>query len=357
MNKLALTVIAAAAMAVDCSHGPKELPVFKFVDDFSTANNLDALRASLVLKPEVTDSSLIKSPNLRGIHDGVYYIAGDRLMTFRADGKLVSSFTRNGNGPGEWGNAYNVATQLVNPATGNWDVLLYDGKKTTYTIDGRFVGTDSVGRPSAINSFRNGFIAANQAMPDTVIVLSYLDSNMKATDSLNTGYRHRVYEFPGGMSSWNPTLKSTGKNAYFISWSDTVYNVSSPAKRLEAIGFIDINGLGIPESVSPSDPKKDYLRFLSYITDNALMLFAGWDEKIHLRVYYLATGRLLAAYSCPTADFRGIPFEIDGKTINLMPSAFTTADAFYFYATDSEMTEFTGNEDSNPAFFEVKLAE
>lgn len=343
-------------VAAACSHGSKELPVYKFVDDFSASNNIDALHATLVLNPEVTDSSLIKSPNLRGIHDGVYYIANDRLMTFRADGKLVGSFTRNGNGPGEWGNAYNVAKQLVNPATGNWDVLLYDGKKMTYTVDGQFVGTDSVGRPSAINPFRNGFIAANRALPNTDIVIKYLDSKMNATDSLNTGYPNRVYEFPGGMSSWNPKLASTGKNAYFISWFDTIYNVSSPAKGLEAIGFIDINGLGMPESVSPSGPHKDYLNYSYYITDNSLMLFARWYDKFHIRFYDLATGSMLAAYSCPIADFRGIPMEIDGKTIDLLPSAFTTADAFYFYASDSEMAEFTGNEDSNPALFEIKLA-
>lgn len=345
-------IVASAIIAASCSSGHKELPVYNIAENLSTENNIDRLEASLILYPQVTDSTLIQSADYKGTVNGNHYISTGSLMAFDNDGKCLWSFNHRGNGPGEWNDAHFTC---VNPSNGNWLVYEYLGVAKRYTSSGEYLGCDTLGKNSAIVQLADGILTANDAMTNKEIVLNYYNGDLQLIDSLNTGERHQVYDIPGGRASWNPTLLSCGNKVLYISHSDSVYNVSDPKKGAQLIGKVELGGFARPKSVDPSQPKRGFIHYSPLCTEDCLLVIFSFENLYNFRFYDLATGDLIANYSSDKEAGFGIPYEFEGHTIHLIPTYYSHGDRFYFYASDSDMAAITGNEDSNPAFFEVKI--
>lgn len=329
---------------------------------YDVAGNLDAsstpaaiIRAEMLLHPEVTDTTLLRSINLRGVNGDRYYLASrNTLMVFGPDGRCISSFSREGNGPGEYVNPKCV---WARKSTGGWAVGVWPDRMMNYSIDGTFTGTDTIGDVSSLMPLGRGWIATNSSLKDTDVVLYYFDSEWHLTDSLVTPVKHRVYEIPGGYASFNPTLITCGDRAV-IEQNDTLFDVSSPAAGRIPVGVINLGDKKRPADMSPAeyDEEGRYITPGFAMTDRHLMVSFYYAGTNYIQIFSMPDGAIKASMSFnPDPERLGLPVEYDGQTIGIVPTGYTDGSTFYFGASDATMSRLTGLEDSNPALFGVKI--
>ncbi len=363
MRYLHLAAAAAVSLALAaCSGGSgnSSIPTIDLAAAIGAPTPDDAadlLEVKMVLSPEVTDSTLLgASSSLCGIIDDHYYVSSNRTMVFDADGKCLLSFDRKGNGPGEYGN---YASFRVNRANKGW--LAFTGTPPysyfSYSASGEFLGKgdlDGLVFPAPIG---NRWICKRPGIDSPQLVLYYLDAELQVTDSVATPLYSKVYEIPGGKSAISPNISVSGDQALMY-WNDSIYNVTSGCQPIAAV---DLGTYRMPDSFNPYEGNnfehlKDYLDANLYFTKHHFLLWARYDNKSIACFYSRATGKPVAILSGTKEGIPGVLFpDGNGGTISLMPTSFSTDDTFYFCASDAAMSELTGNEDANPAYFSVKI--
>lgn len=353
---------AAAALALAlaaCSGGSDQsIPTIDLSAAINASGPADAaeiFEVKMVLSPEVTDSTLPSAySTFCGTLNGNYYIASDRTMIFDSEGKCLSSFDRKGNGPGEYGN---YAAFCIDRANGGW--LAFTGSSPhvyySYSASGEFLGkgeTNGLIFPTPIG---NRWIATNSALNYPQFVLYYLNEQLQVVDSVATPLYSKVFVIPGGKSAISPTI-STDSDEALVYWNDSIYNVTSGCQPIAAV---NLGAYAMPDDFNPMDnfdKLKDYLRANLYFTKHHFLLWASYDNRQMACFYNRTTGEPVAILSGTKEGIPGILFpDGNGGSISLSPCSFATDDSFYFRASDTAMSELTGNEDANPAFFSVRL--
>lgn len=145
MHSLRLTALTAlTALLTACGGtGPTPIPtidIASVVDTPSSSDTESLFDVKMVLDPAMTDSTLLDGfTDLSAIIDGNYYLASSRMMIFKPSGQCISSFDRQGDGPGEYGR---YASFTANPATRGWIALssTNDYRAFRYSASGQFEG-------------------------------------------------------------------------------------------------------------------------------------------------------------------------------------------------------------------------
>lgn len=364
MSYLRLLPLAAlTALAASCGTGTDTalpaLDVASTVDAPYAPAPASVFDVEMVMDPAVTDSTLIgRNPQLCAILDGNFYIASSRMMIFAPSGRCISSFDRQGNGPGEYGR---YATFSADPATRGWIALssTNDYRAFSYTSTGEFTRCDTLAGLSFINSIGDRWITINASHTDPAITVFYLNAQLDPTDSLVTPLRRKIFAIPGGSVIYNPTINTSGTEAMMY-WNDSIYSVGNPAEGCRPVASVELGRYRMPDDFNPSE---NFERAKEYISPDILFThkhFLVWfrhSGRSRANFYDRATGALVASLSSPEgSDATGVPFPLaDGSTVSLVPSAYTSGDTFYFIAPEESMCELKGAEDSNPAIFAVKL--
>ena len=212
---------ALTALLTSCGGtGPTPVPtidIASVVDTPSSSDTESLFDVKMVLDPAMTDSTLLDGfTDLSAIIDGNYYLASSRMMIFKPSGQCISSFDRQGNGPGEYGRY--ASLQPIRPHA--------DGspcRRPTTTALSATPHPDSLrgatpwpASPSSTRWAAN-WIAASNAFTKPDITFYYLDSNLEVTDSMPTQLRHLIFEVPGGRAAYSPRhlhLRLRGHNLF-----------------------------------------------------------------------------------------------------------------------------------------------
>lgn len=356
--KYAAAALASLGLAACSGSSDKPIPTIDLsaaINASEPADPTEIFEVKMVLSPEVTDSTLISAySTFCGTLNGNYYIASDRTMIFDSEGKCLTSFDRKGNGPGEYGN---YASFCINRATGGW--IAFTGTPPhpyySYSASGEFLGKGETNELIFPKPIGNRWIAQNSALNDPQLVIYYLNSELQVIDSVATTLYSKVFVIPGGKSAITPTI-SVGGDEALVYWNDSIYNVTSGCRSIAAV---NLGAYAMPDDFNPMenyDKLKDYLRANLYFTKHHFLLWTSYDNRQMACFYNRATGEPVAILSGTKEGIPGVLFP-DGKggTISLSPCSFTTDDTFYFRASDAAMSELTGNEDANPAYFSVRI--
>jgi hypothetical protein len=353
---------ALTALLTACSGtGPTPIPTLDLaplVDAPSSSDTESLFDVKMVLDPAMTDSTLLDgSTDLSAIIDGNYYLASSRMMIFKPSGQCISSFDRQGNGPGEYGR---YASFTANPATRGWIALssTNDYGAFRYSASGQFEGCDTLAGLSFIHSLGSKWIAASNAFTKPDITFYYLDSNLEVTDSMPTQLRHLIFEVPGGRAAYSPGIYTSGSEA-IIYWNDSIYSVTDPREGLKPLAAVDLGRYRTPDEMNRA---LEYERLKEFVDPNFLFnskYYLAWfirEGRSCISFFDRSTGALVASLSSPEGSgTRGVPFTVDGQTVYLEPTSYSSGDTFYFIASEESMCDLKGSDDSNPAIFTVKI--
>lgn len=355
--KTLFLALSASLAVTACSTGASEsIPVIDLaaaIDDPDTENQQDLFSLSLALYPEVTDSTLIgRYMSMGGYIDGQFYIGSDRMMVFEPSGKCVASFDRSGQGPGEYGS---YASFRGNPSTGGWQAFTgMANRMFSYTMTGAFIGCDTLPGPSYLSPLGDKWIGLSNSFDTAAITVYYLDKEFHLVDSLATGLSYKVFKDAHSTAAYGPSLQSNGSEAS-IYWNDTIYNVTDASRGCLPMAAVDLGPYRQPDDF---DPSRNYERMREFIdasvfaTDRHYLIWFEYDGRSFARFYERSSGKLVAALS---SGGNPIQFDYEGYKLALRPTNYTTSDTFYFKAGDDVMSELTGDEDSNPALFALRL--
>lgn len=342
----------------------RDLVTFDLIGNYDapdTDNFQDVADIRLAMNPVLSDSTLIDRINLCGIVDGCYYICSKRNMIFEPDGSCVTSFMRNGNGPGEHGMSRD---HWADVRTGGWAIAtFYDNSIYNYTFDGVFTGKDTVIAVDNIYPRPDGWLGVKGAGHDkSPTKFYYFDYDWRLVDSVMTSHVQNVYvfqvsDFP--VIAVDPFDVVPSPSRVIYCENDTVFDVSSSSDRLKPVAAVATGGKCRPDDVNPFQAAPDeYLRYKIYTTDkHALIMCNGYKGRTVMQVYDLRDGNLVLSLSNDyTAESAvGIPVEYKGHKLLMNPLPYTTDDTFYFWAPTDAMSELTGDEEANPAIFALTM--
>ena len=355
--------VAGAAMSVilfGCGSSDSGLPVMDLEADMSVENTQNPETVAnfrIVLHPEVTDSTLIQYLNLVDIIDGRFYIASNNLMVFGNDGKCVSSFNHVGPGPEEYGQWDGA---LVDPASGDWIMTPSNMQPILkrYTQYGAFVEADTILPIQNLQSLNDGWIATNNGLRSADVTLYYLDSNFNLIDSMATPFKQRSYPSSGGKTGLQSYVKSNGRQAYIFR-NDTVYDITDAHVAPEPVAVVSFGNKIVPNNYDEELPQGWYDKYIEpyycYGSDYVLVWYKH-EGRLAMRVYDFKTGELVLAMSNDVnADAPGLAIDCEGTTLYAGMPMYVKDNTFYFSISDSQMIEFTGDENANPAIFAIEI--
>ena len=370
MKTTVLSSIGAACLLAitSCAQKPQdELVTFNFAANYDapdTENPSSVIDLQMALNPELTDSTLISVMSLRGVIDDTYYIfSGDdmhpgRDMAFDADGRCLVSFSRSGNGPGEYRASRD---HWSNAKTKGWMISTHYDGIFNYTFDGTFTGKDSIKDVDNIYPRPEGWLGVKGTFTQLPTVFYYYDYGWKLIDSIVTPHINNVYpfEFNGHTGYMSDRIEISPSASFDIyAKNDTVYDISSPAEGIKPIVAINSDGKRRPDNIDPMSPNSgDYLNYRVFMTKNHAMIMCNcYKDRTLLQIYDRRDGKLVFSISNKFTKGRvGLPFEYNGHEYLLYPVNYTTDDRFFLSASSEVMSEITGDEEANPALFSIQI--
>lgn len=352
---------ALSTLLSACAGSPAGLPVMHLTADMEVSDTADPgniMTARIALHPAVTDSTLIDYMLVAGIVDGYTYVSSDRNMVFDSEGRCVSSFSHVGQGPEEYGKWDRA---VADPSTGDWLIVASGSfpEVKRYTRSGRYIRTDTLISVSNLNPTGNGWIATNNEFKNPVITLYYYDRDLNLTDSLPTRFRHRVYaDGNSGFSGLPCLMGSNGEKAYIVR-HDTVFDITEPKSDPRPVAITDFSEMTLPPDVDIHEVRDWYTKYIEpryTFGSNCLMVTYTHDFRSAIRVYSMTDGRLLLALTAPAnSRTNGVPIDCEGVKYYVRDPTYTHENTFYFGISDSQMSEITGDEESNPALMTVGI--
>lgn len=370
-----LTSLIITAALTGCGPGSGDSSL-RYVDyepqiDLGEMDDISSkVRVVRVIRPELTDTTMLVYPHISAIDDKYIYIGerGDVSACFKFDiasGKAVDRLYRRGPGPDEY---QAIATMAYDKSTGGWDVHDYFPNKRmiTYDRDHNMTASHKVDslfwiRPSA----HGGWWAVN---------------DMLSTEK-NDGMKRIVYhydkdwnslgsrEFPSRRSDVRITgqgfndgvFTMGGRDYVFVNDTVMVYepdtdnfvpSIAFNLGRFTWEGNYDQKGyreaLGTGKIAHPDITFNDHYLFMCH----AIM-----DKMNTFDIYDLDNGKLVYRHNIPGEyNFsEGFPVEVDGVTMYGWPREFVNDGHFFLIISENAISEATGSDESNPIIVEIEL--
>ncbi len=311
----------------------------------------------LYIQPAVTDSSLIgRWVNLVDVFDGKIFIQSDNLMSFDRDGRCLSSFNHVGAGPEEYAM---WAGAVVDPKTCDWLVMGKNGRPILkrYSQNGDFLGTKEFISADNLQPLNDGWIATNSGFVDIDLTLYYLDSELNLVDSLATPFKHRMFPVEGGTTGLPDYVQSIGDQA-FIMRNDTVYDITDPHRAPVAFAVVPHINNALPtkpgEPLDPDWGTKYIIPSYLFGKDYVLVWYVH-NQKAAMSIYkYNNDSPIVELSNDYSVDTPGLGFDYEGNTLYGRP-LLVKGNSFFFVVSDNQMIDVTGDENANPAIFELSL--
>ena len=351
MNHFPKIFLTAAIAVAVCSCSEKNganIPVIDLATNVGCSNvgSLnDLFEVTEIVNPELTDSTLLKYADVRGERDNILYVQeGNRLLTFDATtGKCVTSFDKSGQGPEDYVVLYFAFPSKTN---GNWvSNDIRTGKIVSYTPDGRFVTSKDLGVSSGICPNGEGWATLKNALDGEKLVIYLLDNDFNITDSVATN-QTSYYTQAELLTPFN------GYASFKNNPGDTIFTLDSNNRFVPSVAISlgkykhPIYSLDESEKMWEDRHKYIYHDFIGL--DNLGIIAYQFDEKVCLQIYSLADNKLLYSFTTEKADFKGLPFMVNGEEKFLMPTSDSSGDALYFCTMPDD-----DDADSNPTILKL----
>ncbi|MDE6265465.1 MAG: 6-bladed beta-propeller [Paramuribaculum sp.] len=316
--------------------------------DTGTLNDIFEMHA--LVHPELTDSTLLAYPEIRGVYGNTLYMQQDNsLMTFDiSTGKSLSSFDRRGLGPEDYILLYSA---FPSRESGDWVGYDLQGMKLVrYTAEGKFLDSCHA-RFSSLSPSGNNF-AGQKFMRDGEEQMFYIYSDkLQPVDSISTHKQRSIILN-------NMLLEEFNGLAAFRA-TDTLYAISPDNRIMPAVAFT-LNQYATPyykleESKKYFAEQKNYIYYSFHGAGNIGCVFYQFNDNNILQYYSLTDNSLLFSACIPMEklpDFLGFPFIIDGNKYFVKPLGENpVSDGMFCFIIDSE--EF-GDSEENPAILLLK---
>ncbi|MEM7108593.1 MAG: 6-bladed beta-propeller [Bacteroidota bacterium] len=247
---------------------------------------------------ETTEESTISEIKKLIFHEGKYYVLDYRakaIFRFDASGRFLSKFQKIGKGPGEY---LGIDDFIINPYSGNLEILQVDGIVIVYTLEGEFVKRFSIG--SEVRSTQFFHIVSE----DIIAFLSeYTENRLWLYSRSKNQVIKKLHEVPLFVGSDTP-FKSINSPFYKHS---KVMNFSEPHTR--RVYTISLNGYSLkyawdfgndfdismfPQGQTIEEnvefwqkSTKDYVSYFRYNLENdeLIITFFAYNESYNLLLY------------------------------------------------------------------------
>ncbi|MCM1449265.1 MAG: 6-bladed beta-propeller [Clostridiales bacterium] len=319
------------------------------------------------ISPEVTDSTLLSYANIAGLDDGKLYLhQRDDMMIFdTADGHCISSFNRSGQGPGEYVRAWNAWKTIGEQGWTVYDlhnnrILTYDiygTKRSTYPLKENY----SRILPSGKSWYGVGEILGIIPEENNRDIEFYqFSTSWTLTDSIRSSFEPMLLD-GGRINIPMPTYPGYNDNFYCLA-NDTLFDVSSSHGVKPVIAF-NTGDASMPivdtyEEYGSNMESGRYIDLFRAVSNgNHVITLYRFKNRLLSQIYHLPDGKLLYSRSVADVDDAsqfGFPLSFNGiKTYGFVID-FIDRDGFIMYVSPDNMSDATGDEDSNPAFVKVK---
>lgn len=368
MNKLLITVIGTAVfMLAACSHSEKPTTSSLITIDLekqieAQPTGLERVKARFVVQPAFTDSSMLEtgSTALRAVHNGCLMLTNkESMMTIdEADGHCIYSFSRLGQGPGEysWLSPYTYVG-----ADGNWNTVNSNGVNV-YTPTGDFVVWHEIDSLREFAPLPGGYWAVLMKEFDKPHTIYIYDAQWKPVKQLPSTAVSRHYTMTDGLRVTEIADLCHSSSFAGIMQGDTLMAIVPEAEALEPIACITRGIYNKPKEYKDfEDLTNKSAKRLSVITfpvGKYLMVQSSMCDKAWLQFYDMADGSLVYSNSGTRNLDNGsisFPIEIDGTTYLCNITACVDGSTLYLVTDSDFMIELTDDEDANPAFIALTL--
>ncbi len=345
--KIACAVALVAAATACSSEKQPEIPTLDIATNIGCADKgslNDIFDFGGMIRPELTDSTLLSYANVRGVRGTTIYMQeNNRLMTFNMkDGRCLSSFDHTGTGEED----YNMLG-LAFPAPENGDWVAYDTsnkKIVRYRADGKFVGAYEASL-GAICPDGDKWVGQKSVPEEYNQVIYVYDDNFLTIDTIQT-HLPRYYMPPSILDTFNgrPVMKA----------QDTLFMVTPDNRFVPEIAF-SLANYSMPyykedEFEKMMAERWHYLKF----DFNGLGKLAGisyqFSGTVTLQFYSLTDCTLLYSANVFPAHFTGFPYIVNGTKYNIVPMGQPTDDMVFATISASQLE----NPEDNPAILILK---
>lgn len=370
-----LSSFIVATLLTDCGSG-SDGSSLRYVD-YEAQINLDEMddisskvRVIRVIRPELTDTTMLVYPWISAIDDKYIYIGegGDVSACFKFDiasGKAVDRLYRRGPGPDEY---QTTATMVYDQSTGGWDVHDYFPNKrmVTYDRDHNMTASHKVDSLFWINpSAHGGWWAVNDVMSternDGMKRIIYRYDNdwnflgARELPSRRSDVRITGQAFADGVFTMGSRDYVFVNDTLMVYEPDTDNFVPSIAFNLGRFTWEgNYDQKGYQEAHEAGRIGSPDITF----NDRYLFMFHSLFNKMNtFDIYDLHNGKLVYRRNIPGEyNFNdGFPVEIDGVTMYGWPRNFVNDGRFFMMISENAISEATGCDESNPIIVEIEL--
>ena len=374
------SLMAALALA-GCSSAPesRKVPVVNIAGNFSKTD-FDNLSGSVVVeavcRPEFTDSTMLDTPDLLYVANGIAYINEDMWLS-RFDfttGQSIGAFNHTGQGPEEYSSLWQAA---YNPAIDKWGVI--DSNRIIhsileYTSEGDFVmraALDSVGDIAALSD--GGWLAINN------------DASMEG--GFHKVKKRKIYRFTPDWKQistytlaeerWDVLAQSRLEELLpingelYITDGDTICRYDEATSTLVKSIVLDLGDYSYPWGTIKDleelrEVEKNHFNINNPVF-NSRYIFATYylhddSELIRFDVYRLTDGELVYRHTSTYDEHggfeqfvTGFPVKIEGTDVYGWPMRFVSDDSFYMLIPSDEMCRISDDEEVNPSIVKCKF--
>lgn len=328
------------------------------------------VRVVRVIRPELTDTTMLVYPGISAIDDKYIYIEdnGEVMAAFKFDiasGKAVDRLYRKGSGPDEY---QRTAIMAYDKPTGAWHVHDYFPNKRmlTYDKDHNMIASHKVDSIYWITpSAHGGWWAVNDCMPTNTNdgmkrIIYHYDNDWNLLGSR---------ELPSRRSDVRKTGSSFNDGVYTINGDDYIFvndtlMVYSPETDSFApsiafnLGRFTWEGNYNSHEEYREAESAGKIPFVNVVfNDRYMFMYHFIREKMCIfDVYDLADGKLVYRHNIPEYNISdGFPVEVDGVTMYGWPDDFVNDGHFFIVVSENAVSEATGCDDSNPIIVEIEL--
>lgn len=360
-NFLNVTVASLMAVLAACSGEDRDevvtLDIAGNLQCDDTGDIAELLHVDWTLLPELTDSTMLRFPQVVGYDgDEVYLTEKTRMLRYDGrTGECLTSFDNSGEGPGHYLpdliDAYKV------PSNTDWMVYEYNSMmRYIFSANGQYVSETNTGKKVTILPCGDGWLTLNDRFAATK-VFTRISPDFQVIDSIVTPYP--VHVMKEGISH-SPLLSVAGKDVIFLETdapADTLFAIGDKG-GMRPLAAIRLGNLKLPKFESYETYREERSKYLNYnvtVAGNLAVVLYRYADKITGQIYSLTDGRLLFSRTSDTKEHYGIPIEIDGHTVYGIPMPFNGEESMYLFVRDEFSALLTGDEESNPMIVKLTL--
>lgn len=355
MKKILPGLIAPVLlMTASCSSsGKADLLTVDLTDNTHTGDESSLYDVVSTIHPELTDSTLIGFPGIVGA-DGadIYVNADDNFMVFDMNNKrCLASFCRRGTGPGEFISGWYV---WKTAGGDGWTVLDVRGNRVLeYGKTGGFVASHDNDSIKFLIPCGDGWAGENEFQEGENKKYFLYTSDWKSRGTIETPLKFRSMD--GGNVRTETDYVLSGKESMILE-RDTLYNLSTDGSFTPILA-IDCGSKKMPEFKSWEEMRAQSGNYISYrvLATYKYFLIVSWlGDDVSTRVVSRADGSVVFSKTRPKNDGMA-RVKIEDREVPAIIQGYSDGEHLYLTVTSEEMSEITGDEESNPEVIKVRL--